>query len=83
MIKKRFRRKCREAKTLSSRLIFLGSVISIFGLVVVLIAFFLVEMQNIKLASLTLGIILALIGITLDLVGEVLLAKDYRKYKNK
>ena len=50
---------------------------------VVLIASFLVEMQNIKLASLTLGIILALIGITLDLVGEVLLAKDYKKYKNK
>ncbi|HIS39205.1 MAG TPA: hypothetical protein IAB45_06875 [Candidatus Onthousia faecavium] len=50
---------------------------------VVLIAFFLVEMQNIKLAGLTIGIILALIGITLDLVGEVLLAKDYKKYKNK
>ncbi len=83
MIKKRFRRKCREEKTLSSKLIFLGSVISILGLGIVLIAFFLLEMQNIKLASLTIGIILALIGITLDLVGEVLLAKDYKKYKNK
>lgn len=50
---------------------------------VVLIASFLVEMQNIKLAGLTIDIILALIGITLDLVGEVLLAKDYKKYKNK
>ncbi len=55
----------------------------ILGLGVVLIASFLVEMQNIKLAGLTIDIILALIGITLDLVGEVLLAKDYKKYKNK
>lgn len=81
MTKKEFKKKCRQEKTTSYKLILSGGIIAAIGLIVVAATMFLSETFNSSITGYISGIILALIGMILDLSGENMLAKDFKKYK--
>lgn len=81
MTKKEFKKKCKQEKTTSYKLMLSGGIIAAIGLIVVAATMFLSETFNSSITGYILGIIIALIGMILDLLGESMLAKDFKKYR--
>lgn len=80
MNKKEFKKKCKQEKTTSYKLTLAGGIISTIGLIVVLLAFVIMKEFTIQIVSFVIGGIIAFIGMLLDLIGEIILAKNYKKY---
>lgn len=81
MTKKEFRKKCKKDKTTSYKLMFCGSILSLIGLIIVLIVLMFFDEFPIVITCNIIGGLLALIGMTLDLSGEYILAKEYKTLK--
>lgn len=81
MTKKEFKKKCKEEKKDCYKLMVAGEIISSIALVIVFVAIFLITDPSMQLICSVAGGIIAVIGIILDIVGEVLLAKEFKAYK--
>lgn len=80
MTKKEFKKKCKEEKTTSYKLMLFGGIISIVALIIALVTFFIIEEFYLQIVSFVTAGIFAVIGIILDLAGEIILAKNYKEY---
>lgn len=81
MNKKEFKKKCKQEKTTSYKLMLSGGIVSTIGLIVVLLSLVIVKESMIQIVGFVIGGIIAFIGMILDLIGEINLAKNYKKYK--
>lgn len=80
MNKKEFKRKCKQEKTTSYKLMLSGGIVSTIGLMVVLLSFLMFKEFNRQIAGFVTGGIISFIGMILDLTGEIILAKNYKEY---
>lgn len=79
MTKKEFKKKCKEEKTTSYKLMLAGGILSTIGLIIVLLSFFAIEQFASQIAGFVTGGTFAVLGIILDLAGEIVLAKKYKE----
>ena len=79
MTKKEFKKKCKKEKTTSYKLMLSGGITSTIGLIIVLVTFFIVEQFTLQIIGFVLGGMIAFIGMMLDLIGEIVLAKKYKE----
>lgn len=80
MNKKEFKKKCKQEKTTSYKLMLSGGIVSTIGLIVVLLAFVIIKEFMPQIVGFVIGGIIAFIGKILDLTGEIILAKNYKEY---
>ncbi len=80
MNKKEFKKKCKQEKTISYQLMLSGGIASTIGLIVVLLSFVIIKEFMPQTIGFVIGGIIAFVGMILDLTGEIVLAKNYRKY---
>lgn len=80
MNKKEFKKKCKQEKTTSYKLMLSGGIISTIGLVVVILSFLIIKEFTPQIVGFIIGGIIAFIGMILDLIGEIILAKNYKEY---
>lgn len=80
MNKKEFKKKCKQEKTTSYKLMLLGGIVSTIGLIVVLLSFVIIKEFMPQIVGFVIGGTIAFIGMILDLIGEIILAKNYKKY---
>ena len=55
-----------------------GGTAAIIGLLIVLLTYFFIDAVSVQIAGFAVGGVLALTGIILDLIGEIIMAKDYK-----
>lgn len=79
MNKKEFKKKCKQEKTTSYKLMLSGGIVSTIGLIVVLLSFLIIKEFIPQIAGFVIGGIIAFIGMILDLIGEIILAKNYKE----
>ena len=79
MNKKEFKKKCKQEKTTSYKLMLAGGIVSVIGLIVILLSFFMMKEFTPQIVGFVTGGIIAFIGMILDLTGEIILAKDYKE----
>ncbi len=77
MNKKEFKKKCKQEKTTSYKLMLSGGIVSTIGLIVVLLSFVIIKEFMPQIVGFVIGGIIAFIGMILDLTGEIILAKNY------
>ena len=80
MNKKEFKKKCKQEKTTSYKLMLSGGIVSTIGLIVVLLSFLIIKEFIPQISWFVIGGIIAFIGMILDLTGEIILAKNYKQY---
>ena len=80
MNKKEFKKKCKQERTTSYKLMLSGGIISTTGLIVVLLSFLIIKEFIPQIIGFVIGGIIAFIGMILDLTGEIILAKNYKEY---
>ena len=81
MNKQEFKKKCKQEKTTSYKLMLSGGIVSIIGLIVVLLSFVIMKESTRQIVGFVIGGIIAFVGMILDLIGEIILAKNYKKHK--
>ena len=79
MNKKEYRKKCKQEKTTSYKLMLLGGIVSIIGLIVVVLSFSIIKEFIPQIVGFITGGIISFIGMILDLTGEIILAKNYKR----
>lgn len=82
MNKKEFKKKCKQEKTTSYKLMLSGGIASTIGLIFILLSFFIIKEFIPQVVGFIMGGIISFIGMILDLIGERNLAKNYKKYYN-
>ncbi len=80
MNKKDLKKKCQQEKTTSYKLMLSGGIVSTIGLIVVLLSFVIIKEFMPQIVGFVIGGIISFIGMILDLTGEIILAKNYKKY---
>ena len=60
-----------------------GGVVSVLALIIILITFVSVDDFSRQLVGFVLGGIIAIIGMALDLAGEMIVSKQYKEYNKK
>ncbi len=80
MNKKEFKKKCKQEKTTSYKLMLLGGIVSTIGLIIVLLSFLMIIEFIPQMVGFVIGGIIAFIGMILDVTGEIIFAKNYKKY---
>lgn len=80
MNKKEFKKKCKQEKTTSYKLMLSWGIVSTIGLIVVLLSFVSIKEFMPQIVGFVIGGIIAFIGMILDLTWEIILAKNYKKY---
>ncbi len=78
--KKEFKKKCKQEKTTSYKLMLSGEIVSTIGLIAVILSFFIIKEFIPQVVGFVAGGIISFIGMTLDLIGEIILAKNYKEY---
>ncbi len=80
MNKKEFKKKCKQEKTTSYKLMLSGGILSTIGLIIVLFSFLIIKEFTLQILGFVIGGVIAFIGMILDLTGEIILAKNYKEY---
>ena len=80
MNKKEFKKKCKQERSASYKLMLSGGVISTIGLIVVVLSFVIIKEFKLQIGGFVIGGIISFIGMILDLTGEIVLTKNYKKY---
>lgn len=80
MNKKEFKKKCKQEKTTSYKLMLSGGIVSTIGFILVVVSFLMMNEFTLQIVGAVIGGIIAFIGMILDLTGEIILAKNYKKY---
>lgn len=85
MTKKEFKKKCKQEKTVSYKLMLSGGAVSTIGLIVVIATMVFVKGFTTQIAGYIIGAVIALVGLALDIAGEISLSQSYKAYigKNK
>ncbi|WP_059005407.1 hypothetical protein [Bittarella massiliensis (ex Durand et al. 2017)] len=83
MTKREFRKKCKREKSTSYQLILSGTIVSLAGLVVVLLTLFTQDTFANQIFGFTIGLTISLVGMGLDIAGEVWLSQEFKKYKGE
>ncbi len=81
MTKKEFKKKCKEEKTASYKLMLSGGVFATIGFIIVVVTMLCIKTFATQIVGFVLGGIIAFIGIILDFIGEVMLVKKFKEYK--
>ncbi len=81
MTKREFKKKCKEEKTTSYKLMLSGGIAATIGFIIVIGTFLLIKTPSTQIIGFVLGAIIAFIGMILDSIGEILLAKEFKEYK--
>jgi len=81
MTKKEFKKKCKEEKATSYKLMLSGAVVATIGFIIVLATMIFIKKLDTSIIGFALGSGIALIGMILDCIGEILLAKEFKEYK--
>lgn len=80
MNKKEFKKKCKQEKTTSYKLMLSGGIVSTIGFILVVVSFLMMNEFTLQIVGAVIGGIIAFIGMILDLTGEIILAKNYKEY---
>lgn len=80
MNKKEFKKKCKQEKATSYKLMLSGGILSTIGLIVALLSFLIIKEFIPQIMGFIIGGIIAFIGMILDLTGEIILSKNYKEY---
>lgn len=80
MNKKEFKKKCKQEKTTSYKLMLSGGIVSTIGIIVVILSFLVIKEFTPQIIGFITGGVIAFIGMILDLIGEMILAKNYKEY---
>ncbi len=80
MTKKEFKKKCREEKATSYKLMLFGGIIATIGFVIVIATMLFIKTFDTSIIGFVLGGAIAFIGMLLDFIGEVMLAKKFKEY---
>ena len=80
MNKKEFKKKCKQEKTISYKLMLSGGIVSTIGFILVVVSFLMMNEFTLQIVGTVIGGIIAFIGMILDLTGEIILAKNYKEY---
>lgn len=81
MTKKEFKKRCKEKKTTSYKLMLCGGVCAIIGFIIVVITMLFIKTFETSIIGFVLGGVIAFIGMILDFIGEVMLAKEFKEHK--
>lgn len=81
MTKKEFKKKCKEEKSVSYKLMMLGEVFAVIGFIIVVMTFAMAKTFNVQIICFPIGGIIAFIGIVLDIIGEIKLSKEFKSRK--
>ncbi len=81
MTKREFKKKCKEEKTTSYKLMLLGGVFATIGFIIVIVTMLFIKTFETSIIGFVLGGVIAFIGMILDLIGEVMVAKQFREYR--
>ncbi len=81
MTKREFKKKCKEEKTKSYKLMLSGEVFATIGFIIVIVTMLFIKAFEASIIGYILGGIMAIIGIILDIAGEVKLAKEFKEQK--
>ncbi len=82
MTKKEFKKKCKEEKTTSYKLMLSGGALALAGFIIVIATMlFIKTFETSIIGFVVLGDVIAFIGMILDFTGEVMLAKEFKEYK--
>lgn len=82
MTKKEFKKKCKEEKAISYKLMLSGGIIAIIGFIIVIVTMLLIKTFETSIIGFVLGGGIAFIGMILDFIGEVMLAKKFKDISN-
>lgn len=77
MTKKEFKKKCKDEKTTSYKLMLLGGILAVIGFMIVVITMFFMT----SIIGYIIGGIIAFTGMVLDFAGEVMISKEYKQYQ--
>lgn len=80
MNKKEFKKKCKQEKSTSYKLMLSGGIVSTIGFILVVVSFLMMNEFTLQIVGAVMGGIIAFIGMILDLTGEIILAKNYKEY---
>lgn len=80
MNKKEFKKKCKQEKTTSYKLMLFAGIISTIGLIVILLSFLIIKEFIPQIISFVIGGIISFFGMILDLTGEIIFAKNYKEH---
>lgn len=80
MNKREFKKKCKQEKTTSYKLMLSGGITSTIGLVIIILSFLIIKEFIPQIVGFVAGGIISFIGMVLDLTGEIVLAKSYKEY---
>ncbi len=81
MNKKEFKKKCKQEKTISYKLMLSGGIVSTIGLIFIILSFSIIKEFLPQIVGFVVGGLIAFIGMILDLTGEIILSKNYKEYK--
>ena len=82
MTRKEYKKKCKEEKAISYKLMLIGGIVALIGLVIVLFSAFVLSEVTLQIIGYAIGGVVAFGGVVLDLIGELILAKNYVDYKD-
>ncbi len=80
MNKKEFKKKCKQEKATSYKLMLSGGIVSTIGLIVIILSFLIIKEFIPQVVGFVMGGVIAFFGMILDLTGEIILAKNYKEY---
>ncbi len=81
MTKKEFKKKCKEEKKRSYKLMLYGGVSATIGFIIVVATMlFIKTFETSIIGFVVLGGVIAFIGMILDIIGEVMLSKEFKEY---
>lgn len=83
MTKKEFKKKCKEEKTTSYKLMLLGGIIATIGFIVVIVTMLFIKRFETSITGFVLGGVIAFIGMILDSMGEVMLEKKFKELEQE
>lgn len=83
MTKKEFKKKCRKDKTGSYKLMLYGGIISVIACIIIVITFAFIKTSPNQIIGYVIAGVVAFVGMLLDLIGEVITNKNYKKITGK
>lgn len=81
MTKKEFKKKCKEEKTMSYKLMMLGNLFAVIGFIIVVMTFAMAKTFNSQIICFISGGTIAFIGMILDIIGEIKISKEFKSRK--
>lgn len=83
-LKKEFKKKCKQEKRDNYKLSLIGTILSLLGFCIVFVTLFLdtkgIFIYPFQILCYVLGAIFGMVGVALDLIGEITFSKQFKEY---